>query len=93
MKAMIQWILGVATPLKKILLHSYADSPFANSITLDEMPKNFSFPNMKMYDGMTNLTDHIPSYKQRMFMATIQQEQHEACICKSFGSNLQGLAL
>ena len=28
-----------------------------------------------------------------MFMAAIPREQHEACMCKSFGSSLQGLAL
>ena len=63
MEALIQKILGVPTPIKKSLPHSYADSPFVDSIALIEMPKKFSFPNMKMYDGMTNPTDHITSYK------------------------------
>ena len=36
-----------------------------------EMPKKFSFLNMKMYDGMTDPTDHIVSYKQRMFTSAI----------------------
>ena len=48
---------------------------------------------MKTYDGTTDPTDHIASYKQRMFTTAIWREQHEACICKSFGSNLQGPAL
>ena len=66
---------------------------FVDSITLIEMPRKFSFPNMKMYDGTTDPTNHIASYKQRMFTAAIPREQREACMCKSFGSSLQGPAL
>ena len=71
MEAMIQKILGVPTPIKKSLLYSYADSPFVDSIALIEIPKKFSFQNMKMYDGTTDPTDHITSYKQQMFIAAI----------------------
>ena len=93
MEALIQKIPGVPAPIKKSLPHSYADSPFVDSIALIEMPRKFSFPNMKMYDGTTDPTDHIASYKQRMFTAAIPWEQCEACMCKSFGSSLQGPAL
>ena len=93
MEAMIQRILGVPSLLKKSLPHSYADSPFLDSITLVEMPKKFSFPNMKMYDDTTDLTDHIASYKQHIFTAIIPREQREACMCKIFGSILQGPTL
>ena len=64
---MIQKIPGVPAPIKKSLPHSYADSPFVDSIALIEMPKKFSFPNMKMYDGTTNPTNYIASYKQSPF--------------------------
>ena len=93
MKAMIQRIPGLPTPLKKSLPHSYANSPFIYSIALVEMPKKLLFLNMKTYDGTTNPTNHIASYKQRMFMATIPREQREACMYTSFGSSLQGPAL
>ena len=93
MEAMIQRIPGVPTRLKKSLPHSYVDSPFVDSITLVDMPKKFSFPNMKMYDDTTNPTDHITSYKQRIFTVAILYEQREACMYKSFGSILQGPAL
>ena len=46
-----------------------------------------------MYNGMIDPTDHITSYKQHMFTAAIPREQCEACICKSFGSSLQGPTL
>ena len=88
MEAMIQRIPGVLIPLKKSLSHSYADSPFMDSIALVEMPKKLSFPNMKKYDGTTDPTDHIASYKQCMFIAAIPHEQREACMCKSFSSSL-----
>ena len=93
MEALIQKIPGVPAPIKKSLPHSYADSPFDDFIALIEMPRKFSFPNMKMYDGTTDPTDHIASYKQRMFTAAIPWEQREVCMCKSFGSSLQGPAL
>ena len=51
MEALIQKILGVPAPIKKSLPHSYANSPFVDSITLIEMARKFSFPNIKMYDG------------------------------------------
>ena len=63
MEAMIQKIPGVPAPIKKSLMHSYMDSPFVDSIILFEMPKKFSFPNMKMYNCTTDPTDHIVSYK------------------------------
>ena len=93
MEAMIQRIPGVPTLLKKSLPHSYANSTFVDSITLVEMPKKFSFPNMKKYDGTTDPIDPIASYEQRMVTVAIPREQHEACMCKSFGSSLQVLAL
>ena len=70
-EALIQKIPGVPTPIKKSLPHSYADSPFVDSIALIEMPRKFYFPNMKMYDGTTNPTDHIAAYKHRMFTVAI----------------------
>ena len=63
MEAMIQRILGVPNSLKKSQPDSYADSSFINSIALVEIPKKFSFPNMKLYDGTTDPTNHIASYK------------------------------
>ena len=46
-----------------------------------------------MYDGTTDPTYYIMSYKQHMFTTSIPRKQCEACMCKSFGSSLQGLTL
>ena len=73
-EAMIQRIHGVPASHRKSLPHSYTDSLFVDSIALIEMPKKFHFPNMKLYDGTTNLTDHIASKKQHMFTVAIPHE-------------------
>ena len=88
MEAMIQRIPEVPTPLKKSQPYSYVDSMFVDSIALIEIPKKFSFPNIKLYDGTTDPIDHIASYKQCMFTATIPCEHQESCMYKSFGSSL-----
>ena len=64
MEALIQKIPGVPVPIKKTLPHSYADSPFVDFIALIEMPRKLSFPNMRMYNGTTDPTNHIALYKQ-----------------------------
>ena len=60
-EAMIQLILGVLTPLKKSLPHSYAKSPVIDAIALMEKPKKFIFPNIKLYDDISDPNDHIAS--------------------------------
>ncbi|KAL5837095.1 hypothetical protein ACOSQ3_014264 [Xanthoceras sorbifolium] len=80
-------------PIKKSSINSFADSPFVDAIALVEMPRKFSFPNMKRYDGTTDPDDHIAQYRQHMFMAAIPKDLREACICKGFGSSLVGPTL
>ena len=93
MESMIQQIPGVPTPLRKSQPNSYADSPFTDALALVEMPRKFTFPNMKTYDGTTDPMDHITSYKQRMFTTVIPRDLWEVCMCKIFGSSLLGPAL
>ena len=57
------------------------------------MPRKFTLPNLKPYDGTTDPMNHIASYKQRMFTAVIPRDLQEACMCKSFGSSLIGPTL
>jgi len=93
MEALIQRIPGIPTPIKKSTTNSFADSPFVDAIALVDMPRKFSFPNMKQFEGMTDPDDHISQYKQRMFTATVPHDLREACMCKAFGSSLSGPAL
>ena len=57
------------------------------------MPRKFSFPNIKMYDGTSNPDDHIAKYKQRMLAVALPREFREATMCKGFGLTLIGPAL
>ena len=88
MEDLIRRIPGMPILIKKIYVNSYANFPFTNNIALVEMPQKFSFPNMKLYNGMTDLDDHIAQYKQQMFMTAIPRDLREAYMCKGFGSSL-----
>ena len=88
MEALIQKISAVPAPIKRSNANSFTDSPFVDAIVLVEMPKKFSFPNMKQYEGTTDSDDHIAQYKQRMFTAAIPRDLREVCMCKAFGSSL-----
>ncbi|KAF3544847.1 hypothetical protein DY000_02007616 [Brassica cretica] len=50
------------------------------------MPRKFSFPSIKMYDGTSDPDDHISQYKQRMLAVALPKESREATMCKGFGS-------
>lgn len=93
MEVMMRCIPILPPLIKKSLSQSYDNLPFVDVIVLAEMSSKFTFPNMKPYDGTTDLDDRITSYKQRMFAIFFLLHLREACICKSFGSNLSGLAL
>ncbi|XP_057250586.1 uncharacterized protein LOC104892735 [Beta vulgaris subsp. vulgaris] len=90
---MIARIPGVPRPMEKATPNSYADSPFADPIALIEVPKRFSVPSMKLYDGTADPNDHVAQYKQRMITISIPKNMQEACMCKGFGSTLTGPAL
>ena len=56
MQSMVERLPGVAPPIRRSNRGSYADTPFVEDI---EMPRKFSFPNIKMYDGTSDPDDHI----------------------------------
>ncbi|KAF3515116.1 hypothetical protein F2Q69_00005594 [Brassica cretica] len=59
MQSMVERLQGVAPPIRKSNPDSYADTPFTDEITLIEMPRKFSFPSIKPYDGTTDPYDHV----------------------------------
>ncbi|KAF2597847.1 hypothetical protein F2Q68_00010545 [Brassica cretica] len=93
MQSMIERLPGVAPPIRKSNPDSYADTPFTDEITLIEMPRKFSFPSIKAYDGTTDPDDHVAQYRQRMLAVALLKESREATMCKGFGSTLTGPAL
>ncbi|KAF3592048.1 hypothetical protein DY000_02021236 [Brassica cretica] len=72
---------------------SYADTPFTDEITLIEMPRKFSFPSIKAYNGTTDPDDHVAKYRQRMLAVALPKGSREDTMCKGFGSTLTGPAL
>ena len=90
---MVERLPGVAPPIRKSNPDSYADTPFTDEITLIEMPRKFSFPNIKAYDGTSDPDDHVAQYRQRMLAIALPKESREATMCKGFGSTLTGPAL
>lgn len=93
LKEIVQRIPGVPKPLEKATPTSYADCPFPDNIAMVDIPKRFTVPPMKSYDGTGDPQEHIAQYKQRMFTVPITREMREPCMCKGFGSTLTGPAL
>ncbi|KAF2552253.1 hypothetical protein F2Q68_00034343 [Brassica cretica] len=88
MQSMVERLPGVAPPIRRSNPDSYVDTPFAEEIALVEMPRKFSFPSIRMYDGTGDPNDHIVQYKQRMLAVALPKESREATLCKGFGSTL-----
>ncbi|XP_048619858.1 uncharacterized protein LOC106392526 [Brassica napus] len=57
------------------------------------MPRKFSFPSIKAYEGTTDPDNHVSQYRQRMLAVALPKGSREATMCKSFGSTLTGPAL
>uniref|UniRef100_A0A0D3E8H3 Retrotransposon gag domain-containing protein n=1 Tax=Brassica oleracea var. oleracea TaxID=109376 RepID=A0A0D3E8H3_BRAOL len=93
MQSMVERVPGVTPPIRKSNPDSYADTPFTDEITLIEIPRNFSFPSIKVYDSTTNPDDHVTQYRQRILAIALPKESREAAMCKGFGSTLTGPAL
>ena len=90
---MIQRKSSILVPVKKSSVNSFADSPFVDAINMVEMPRKSNLLMMKMFDGTTNLDDHIAQYKQNILRAVIPHKLRKACMCNGFGSSLSGPAL
>lgn len=57
------------------------------------MPERFVFPFVKVFNGTSDLDNHVAHYKQNMFVVSIPRTQCEACMCNGFGSSISGPAL
>ena len=73
MQSMVERLPGVAPPIRKSNPDSYADTPFTNEITLIEMPRKFSFPRTKAYDGTRDPDYHVVQYRQRLLAVALQR--------------------
>ncbi|XP_056864060.1 uncharacterized protein LOC130511200 [Raphanus sativus] len=90
---MVKRLPGAAPPIRRSNQVSYSDTPFVEEIASVEMPRKFSFPSIKMYEGTRDPDNHISQYKQRMLAVVIPRDAREATMCKGFRSTLTGPAL
>ncbi|XP_056848895.1 uncharacterized protein LOC130499026 [Raphanus sativus] len=89
-QSMVERLPGAAPPIRRSNQGSYSDTPFVEEIASVEMPRKFSFPSIKMYEGTGDPDNHIAQYKQRMLAVAIPQDARKATMCKGFGSTLTG---
>ncbi|XP_076954024.1 uncharacterized protein LOC143628275 [Bidens hawaiensis] len=92
LKDMTSSVTRVIKPIPELSTGSHNISRFAPPICDAEIPKRFTAP-MKLYDGSTDLEEHVALYQERMEINPIPERLKEACLCKGFGSTLIGSAL
>jgi len=61
---------------------SHRISRFAPPICDAEILKCFQTPNMKLYDGSSDLEEHVAQYRERMEVNPIPEKLKEACFAK-----------
>ncbi|XP_074300054.1 uncharacterized protein LOC141631256 [Silene latifolia] len=80
-------------PVAEVEANSFADSPFADEIAKIDLPKKFTVPSMKTYDGTSDPQNHVAIFKQKMLAALVPSELRQVCMCKGFRTTLIGAAL
>ncbi|XP_076953339.1 uncharacterized protein LOC143627388 [Bidens hawaiensis] len=93
LKDMISSVPGVIKPIPELSAESHNIPRFAPPICDAKIPKRFTAPSMKLYDGSTDPEEYVALYRERMEINPIPERLKEACLCKGFGSTLTGSAL
>ena len=70
-------------------LDRISQSPFTRRIEGAELPRRFHQPTFVIYNGRTNLVEHVSQFNQRMAV----HSRDEALMCKVFPSNLGPMAM
>lgn len=92
-KELISTVPGYCQPIPEADPQIYKVSRFIPAIAEVEIPKKFSAPHMKTYDGTTDPEEHVAQYLERMETVPIPLNLKEACLYKGFGATLSGAAL
>ena len=79
---------GVGTDVMKEALSQISKSPFTRGIERAKLPRRFHQPTFAIYNGRTDLVEHVSQFKQKM----VVHSQDEALMCRVFPSSL-GLML
>ena len=74
----------VGTNVMKKALSQISKSPFTRGIEKAKLPRRFHQPMFAMYNGRTDLVEHVSQFKQKMAV----HSQDEALLCRVFPSSL-----
>ena len=74
---------GIGTNVMKKTLSQISKSPFTRRIKA-KSPRRFHQPTFVMYNGRTDLVEHVSQFKQKM----VVHSQDEALMCRVFPSSL-----
>ena len=75
---------GVGTNVMKKVLSQISKSPFTRGIEKVKLPKHFHQPTFAVYNGRTDLVEHVSQFKLKMAI----HSQDEALLCRVFPSSL-----
>ena len=75
---------GVGTNVLKKVLSQISKSPFTRGIEKAKLPRRFHQPTFTMYNGRTDLVEHVSQFKQKMAV----HSQDKALLCRVFPSSL-----
>ena len=68
----------------KKALSQISKPPFTQGIEKAKLPRHFHQPTFTMYNGRTDLVEHVSQFKQKM----VVHSQDEALLCRVFPSSL-----
>ena len=70
-------------------LHQISWSSFTRRIERGKLPRRFTQPTFTMYNGRTDLVEHVSHFNQRMVI----HSKNKALMCKVFLSSLGPVAM
>ena len=70
-------------------LNQVAKSPFTRRIEGESLPRRFHQPTFSLYNGRTDLVEHVSHFNQKMAV----HSKDEALMCKIFPSSLGLMAM
>ena len=80
---------GLANDAMSKALDRISQSPFTCRIERAELPRRFHQPAFAIYNGQTDLVEHVSQFNQRMAV----HSKDEALMCKVFPSSLGHMAM
>ena len=79
----------VGTNFMKKTLSQISKSPFTRGIEKAKLPRRFHQPTFTMYNGRTDLVEHVSQFKRKM----VVRSQDEALLCRAFRSSLGSMPM